>query len=162
MASARIVIADDDSAVLQTMTWVLKEHGYDVGSASSGRDLMALLEERTPDLLLLDVMFPGPETEDADPEGEPPVQPGGGDELPAQPVDLLVDPFIQAIASGSSAQRVVARSAVNCIVTHHAAVDGIARQSRLRFQTSQDSPAGDPRIHLVRRQRILGIKHAWQ
>ena len=57
MASARIVIADDDPAILQTMTWVLKEHGYDVGSATSGRDLMALLEERTPDLLLLDVMF---------------------------------------------------------------------------------------------------------
>jgi len=57
MASARIVIADDDPAILQTMTWVLKEHGYDVGSATSGRDLLTLLEERTPDLLLLDVMF---------------------------------------------------------------------------------------------------------
>ena len=57
MASARIVIADDDPAILQTMTWVLKEHGYDVGSASGGRELMTLLEERTPDLLLLDVMF---------------------------------------------------------------------------------------------------------
>jgi len=58
MASARIIIADDDPAILQTMTWVLKEHGYDVGSATSGRELVALLEERTPDLLLLDVMFP--------------------------------------------------------------------------------------------------------
>ena len=57
MASARIVIADDDPAILQTMTLVLKEHGYDVGSATSGRELMTLLEERTPDLLLLDVMF---------------------------------------------------------------------------------------------------------
>ena len=57
MASARIVIADDDPAIVQTMTWVLKEHGYDVGSATSGADLLTLLEERTPDLLLLDVMF---------------------------------------------------------------------------------------------------------
>jgi two-component system cell cycle response regulator len=57
MASARIVIADDDPAILQTMTWVLKEHGYDVGSATGGRELMTLLEERTPDLLLLDVTF---------------------------------------------------------------------------------------------------------
>jgi two-component system cell cycle response regulator len=57
MASARIVIADTDAAILQTMTWVLKEHGYDVASAGSGRELMTLLEERTPDLLLLDVMF---------------------------------------------------------------------------------------------------------
>src|SRR5512138_2351545 len=57
MASARIVIADNDAAILQTMTWVLKEHGYDVASASTGRELMTLLEERTPDLLLLDVMF---------------------------------------------------------------------------------------------------------
>jgi two-component system cell cycle response regulator len=58
MASSRILVADDDPAILQTMTWVLKEHGYEVASASSGRDLIALLEQRTPDLLLLDVMFP--------------------------------------------------------------------------------------------------------
>src|SRR6185503_19470539 len=58
MPSARILVADDDPAIVQTMTWVLKEHGYDVGSAQNGASLLAQLEQRTPDLVLLDVMFP--------------------------------------------------------------------------------------------------------
>ncbi len=58
MASARILIADDDTAIVQTMTWVLKEHGYDVVAAHQGSRVLELMEERTPDLVLLDVMFP--------------------------------------------------------------------------------------------------------
>ena len=30
VGAARILVADDDPAVLQTITWILKEHGYDV------------------------------------------------------------------------------------------------------------------------------------
>ncbi len=58
MPSARILIADDDASILQTMSWVLKEHGYDVASAQQGSRVLELMEERTPDLVLLDVMFP--------------------------------------------------------------------------------------------------------
>jgi len=58
MASARILIADDDTAIVQTMTWVLKEHGYEVAAAHQGQRVLELMEERTPDLVLLDVMFP--------------------------------------------------------------------------------------------------------
>ncbi|MBK6486681.1 MAG: diguanylate cyclase [Gemmatimonadetes bacterium] len=58
MASARILIADDDTSIVQTMTWVLKEHGYDVVSAHQGSRVLELMAERTPDLVLLDVMFP--------------------------------------------------------------------------------------------------------
>jgi two-component system, cell cycle response regulator len=58
MASARILVADDDPAIVQTMTWVLKEHGYEVGAAHNGAALLEQLEQRTPDLVLLDVMFP--------------------------------------------------------------------------------------------------------
>jgi two-component system cell cycle response regulator len=58
MAGARILVADDDPAIVQTMTWVLKEHGYDVAAAHSGAAVLEQLEERVPDLLLLDVMFP--------------------------------------------------------------------------------------------------------
>lgn len=58
MASARILIADDDPAILHTMTWVLKEHGYEVAAAQQGSAVFELLEERLPDLVLLDVMFP--------------------------------------------------------------------------------------------------------
>ncbi|HEX4934617.1 MAG TPA: diguanylate cyclase, partial [Gemmatimonadaceae bacterium] len=58
MASARILIADDDTAIVQTMTWVLKEHGYDVVAAHQGARVLEQMEERTPDLVMLDVMFP--------------------------------------------------------------------------------------------------------
>ena len=37
VGAARILVADDDPAVLQTITWILKEHGYDVSSAQGGR-----------------------------------------------------------------------------------------------------------------------------
>ncbi|MFP5354393.1 MAG: diguanylate cyclase [Gemmatimonadota bacterium] len=58
MANACILVADDDQSVVQTMTWVLKEHGYDVVAAQRGTQVLELMEERTPDLVLLDVMFP--------------------------------------------------------------------------------------------------------
>ena len=58
MSRARILIADDDAAIVQTMTWVLKEHGYDVMAAQRGADVLPIMEERTPDLVLLDVNFP--------------------------------------------------------------------------------------------------------
>ncbi|MEO6444428.1 MAG: response regulator transcription factor, partial [Gemmatimonadaceae bacterium] len=58
MPNARILIADDDASIVQTMTWVLKEHGYDVVSAQQGSRVLELMAERTPDLVLLDVMFP--------------------------------------------------------------------------------------------------------
>ncbi|HMN08339.1 MAG TPA: diguanylate cyclase [Gemmatimonadaceae bacterium] len=58
MPNARILVADDDPSVVQTMTWVLKEHGYDVVSARRGMQVLELMEERTPDLVMLDVMIP--------------------------------------------------------------------------------------------------------
>jgi two-component system cell cycle response regulator len=58
MHSAHILIADDDSALVQTLTWVLKEQGYHVTSTQEGRRVIPLMSERLPDLVLLDVMFP--------------------------------------------------------------------------------------------------------
>jgi len=58
MSNARILVADDDSAVLQTMTWLLKEHGYDVDAVSEGMLVLPTMEASPPDLVLLDVMLP--------------------------------------------------------------------------------------------------------
>lgn len=58
MPNARILIADDDASIVQTMSWVLKEHGYDVASAQEGSRVLELMADRTPDLVILDVMFP--------------------------------------------------------------------------------------------------------
>ena len=53
--TARILIADDDPSVLESLTGVLRDSGFDV-AAADGRD--ALMHElgnsTTPDLLLLD------------------------------------------------------------------------------------------------------------
>jgi two-component system cell cycle response regulator len=59
MANTRILVADGDPAVLQTVAWVLKEQGYEVSSAQGGSALFEHLEHDRPDLLLLDVALPG-------------------------------------------------------------------------------------------------------
>ena len=56
---ARILVADDDPSIRQTVTWLLTEHGYDVVAVASGDELFEMLEVRLPDLLLLDVIMPG-------------------------------------------------------------------------------------------------------
>jgi two-component system cell cycle response regulator len=59
--SARILIADDDPAVVESVSWVLQEHGYAVtavGGATALLELVGRGEERPPDLLLLDIYMP--------------------------------------------------------------------------------------------------------
>ncbi|HEY6809276.1 MAG TPA: response regulator, partial [Gemmatimonadales bacterium] len=55
---AKILVADDDPSLVRTLTWILKEHGYEVITAPGGEGLLAKLEENRPDLLLLDIMMP--------------------------------------------------------------------------------------------------------
>ncbi|MEO7520370.1 MAG: response regulator, partial [Gemmatimonas sp.] len=56
--TARILVADDDPSVLESVTWLLKENGYEVVPADGGASLLQQLEKRTPDLLLLDILMP--------------------------------------------------------------------------------------------------------
>ncbi len=55
---ARIMVADDDAALLTTLEAILREHGYDVIPVPGGENLLARLEQTTPDLLMLDIMMP--------------------------------------------------------------------------------------------------------
>ncbi|MGH7416780.1 MAG: response regulator, partial [Candidatus Rokuibacteriota bacterium] len=57
-AGSRILVADDDQSLVQTLTWILKEHGYDVAVCPGGEGLFGKLEEIKPALLLLDIMMP--------------------------------------------------------------------------------------------------------
>ena len=57
MPNARILVADDDPAILGTLGWVLKEQGYDVATTHEGKRVLPLIAERTPDLVLLDITF---------------------------------------------------------------------------------------------------------
>ncbi|MBM4192773.1 MAG: diguanylate cyclase [Gemmatimonadetes bacterium] len=58
-SNARILIADDDPSILESLSGVLRDSGFDV-AAGDGRDsLLRELGRTTPDLLLLDVIMPG-------------------------------------------------------------------------------------------------------
>lgn len=53
-----VAVVDDDQEVLETLGRVLKHEKYEVALLSSGKDLLALLEKRIPDLVILDIIMP--------------------------------------------------------------------------------------------------------
>lgn len=53
-----IFAVDDDNEVLDTLGRVLKLEAYDVTLLSSGHQALAMLEQKTPDLLILDIIMP--------------------------------------------------------------------------------------------------------
>jgi putative two-component system response regulator len=57
--SATILVADDDAAHSRMLSWLLKAEGYLVHCARNGKEALAFLLNRTPDLALLDVVMPG-------------------------------------------------------------------------------------------------------
>ena len=56
---AKILIADDEAAVLQFCEFALKKTTHQVISSDNGTRTLEILRENTPDLLVLDVMLPG-------------------------------------------------------------------------------------------------------
>ncbi len=55
---AKVVVADDDAALVSTLSWILKEHGYEVVAVPNGENLLERLRTEAPDLVLLDIMMP--------------------------------------------------------------------------------------------------------
>ena len=58
MTSYKILVVDDDSAILDLIAQVLIEEDYDVLTANNGRMAIALAHEQIPRLILLDLMMP--------------------------------------------------------------------------------------------------------
>jgi putative two-component system response regulator len=54
----RILVVDDDENILSLERTILEQKGFDVTSAGGGAEALALLGEKTFDLVLLDVMMP--------------------------------------------------------------------------------------------------------
>jgi two-component system cell cycle response regulator len=54
----KILVADDDQALSRTLSWILKENGYDVLTVPGGEHLFEHLQAESFDLLLLDIMMP--------------------------------------------------------------------------------------------------------
>ncbi len=54
----KILIVDDESAILQTLRFNLERNGYIVTTAGDGRSGVALVASERPDLIVLDIMLP--------------------------------------------------------------------------------------------------------
>ena len=58
MATAKILIADDDSNICELLRMYLEKEDYAVALASDGEEALSRFEQENPDLILLDVMMP--------------------------------------------------------------------------------------------------------
>jgi hypothetical protein len=56
--ATRILVVDDEPAVLEVFSMILRRAGYEVWEASNGRQCLQVTRERRPDLVLLDVRLP--------------------------------------------------------------------------------------------------------
>lgn len=57
--TVRIVVVDDSADSAQTMAVLLRLSGYDVRTAGSGQDALALIEDTAPHCVIFDVVMPG-------------------------------------------------------------------------------------------------------
>ena len=57
MAAARILVVDDDTALCATLTEILKENGFHVAACHAAAGFFPMLEQETPDLVLMDVFL---------------------------------------------------------------------------------------------------------
>lgn len=55
----RVLIVDDNQDAAQTLALLLRDEGYEVRTAASAQEALALLDEFRPDLALLDIGLPG-------------------------------------------------------------------------------------------------------
>jgi DNA-binding response OmpR family regulator len=53
-----IIVVDDDPAILDLVEMVLDEEGYEVKTATNGREALDLLAAQQPTMVLLDLMMP--------------------------------------------------------------------------------------------------------
>lgn len=56
--SSRILILDDEKEIAEVIALYLKNEGYETVVTYTGREALKLIEEKAPDLALLDVMLP--------------------------------------------------------------------------------------------------------
>jgi two-component system OmpR family response regulator len=55
---ARLLVVEDDPNIVELLSASLRYAGFDVATATSGADAIAIADEYRPDLIILDVMLP--------------------------------------------------------------------------------------------------------
>jgi DNA-binding response OmpR family regulator len=56
---ARVLVIDDDLAILRLLEVNFRLEGFEVEAASHGEDALAMASANTPDVVILDLMMPG-------------------------------------------------------------------------------------------------------
>ncbi|MCK4538353.1 MAG: response regulator transcription factor [Candidatus Krumholzibacteria bacterium] len=59
MAHEHILVVDDEEDIQELVSYNLEHNGYKVTRADTGEDAVKLARDRSPDLVLLDLMLPG-------------------------------------------------------------------------------------------------------
>lgn len=54
-----ILVVDDEKSILQSLTGILSDEGFEILTAESGTEALDKIKEATPDLVLLDIWMPG-------------------------------------------------------------------------------------------------------
>jgi len=54
-----ILIVDDDESIVQSITGVLKDEGFQVATAQSGEEAIETIQRENPDVALIDIWLPG-------------------------------------------------------------------------------------------------------
>lgn len=57
--SKKILVVDDEPDIRQSVKMILEKNGYDVSTAEDGDDCLKQIQQKKPDLILLDIMMPG-------------------------------------------------------------------------------------------------------
>ena len=58
MRKERILLVDDEPDIIDLVSYNLEKEGYEIETATNGRDAITIAKEFLPDLILLDVMMP--------------------------------------------------------------------------------------------------------
>ncbi len=55
----RIIVCDDEPHIVEGLRFLLRSADRQIDAATRGKDALQLIDERMPDLLILDIMMPG-------------------------------------------------------------------------------------------------------
>ncbi|UKV15153.1 response regulator [Thalassospiraceae bacterium SW-3-3] len=55
----RVLIAEDEETIVESLSFLMEKEGYDVSVATDGQMAIAMIVRDLPDMVLLDVMMPG-------------------------------------------------------------------------------------------------------
>jgi CheY-like chemotaxis protein len=59
MSKGKILIVDDEKDIMMVLSEIIKNEGYEVITAYSGKRALERVKDEKPDLVILDIMMPG-------------------------------------------------------------------------------------------------------